>query len=171
MTTIKAMETLIQQEKPAEVEFSPIVTVKVGSSKTQIENSSLAETIVRAYNLKREIDALTPAYDEARGQIINVARTFLDEHGTVNFEVKTPLGVISVKVTFQYEAVIDPENINAVKEVLKDQFKALVRTKVKYVATKRLMEILCSADEPLAELLRPYIAVKEFGRSVQFKLK
>jgi len=170
VATMKALAEAMQ-EKPAEMEFSPLVVVKVGSSKTQIENSSLAETILRAFNLKKEIESITPTYDEAKSHIINVARTFLDEYGTVNFEVKTPLGVIAVKVTFQYEAVIDPENVHAVREVLKDQFKALVRTKIKYVATKRLMEILCSADEPLAELLRPYIAVKEFGRSVQFKVK
>ncbi len=152
--------------------FESTVIVKAGRVKVgEVQNSKIAEEIIRAYNLKRELEAVSGAYDEAKSKIVNFARNFLDKHTTINFEVKTGIGTIHCKVTFQYEGIIDPEHISKVKEVLKEKFNALVRTKVKYTATKRLMELLCSADEPIAELLRPYIAIKEYGRSVQFKLK
>ncbi|MEO0278023.1 MAG: hypothetical protein ABIM21_01885, partial [candidate division WOR-3 bacterium] len=149
----------------------PKVLIRVGYQNIEIENSALAETIFRAWNLKREIESIEPSYEELRNQIITIARDFTKDHGTVSFTITVPpIGRIEVKVTFQYEAIIDPENINEVKRILGDRYPALVKAKYKYVGTKRLIELMASND-PIVAALAPYVAVKEFGRSVQFRVK
>ncbi|MEM4958590.1 MAG: hypothetical protein QXX12_01800 [Nanopusillaceae archaeon] len=165
--TMKALKEKTEDKK------GNFITIKVGSQSFSIENAVMAETLLRAYRLKKEIEALEPTFQELKNQIINFARTFLGDHGSITFTV--PLspeegGKLEVKLTFQYEAIIDSEHISEVKRILGDQFSSLVRTKVKYVGTKRLLELLHTGDPSLESIL-PYVAVKEFGRSLQFKVK
>lgn len=179
--TMKALKEQIEAKEKFEEEVietrkeepspEPKVIIRVGYQNIEMENLALAETIYRAWNLKRELDSLTPSYDELRNQIVTVAKDFAKDHGTVSFTITVPpIGRIEVKVTLQYEAIIDPENINEVKRILGDRYPALIRAKYKYVGTKRLIELMASND-PIVAALAPYVAVKEFGRSVQFRVK
>lgn len=163
--TMKALKEKTEDKK--------VIFIKVGSQNFSIENAVMAETLYRAYKLKREIEALEPTFQELKNQIINFARPFLGDHGSITFTV--PLspeegGKLEVKLTFQYEAIIDSEHISEVKRILGDQFSSLVRTKVKYVGTKRLLELIHTGDLSLENIL-PYVAVKEYGKSLQFKVK
>lgn len=160
------MATMASKLKTKQAEQGRTVFVRIGRGreKRQIVDTEFAYVIEDACALYYEIKALESALKENKEKIAKKARNFLDDAGTVTFI--TDLDV-EAKVTFQYEAVIPPENIEKVRELLGDRFNDLVKVKTTYTATPKLIELAVDADRggELAEA----ITVREKAVQVTFR--
>lgn len=143
------METLrskLEQEKAVEA-----VTIKKARETTYIQSPGLADAIRAARNLSLEIKSLELGLKEHKEQIVSVARDYIDAAGTLTFIVDN----IHCKVTFGYECVIPKEHVDVVRRILGERFDDLVRTKISYYGTSKLIDMAVDGDrgKAIAECL------------------
>jgi hypothetical protein len=126
------MQTMAQRIKGVET----TVTVIQGGSKSRIRDPELARAVSGAHSLWLRMRELEAELAKARAIIAGRAGELVDSGVTVSFES----GGIRCTVAFRREATVPEENVAALKKLLGRRFKDLVRTKVSYTATRRLLE-------------------------------
>lgn len=144
-------------------EVNQEVTVKKGKEKFVIKDAKLAEAVLRAYNIWLDMKSFEPAMQEYKNYIAKIAKDYIDTSGTLTFSVDN----VSCRVTFGYECVIPEENIDEVKRILGDRFEDLVRIKIKYEGTSKLIDMAADADrgQKLAECL----VIREKAPTIRFE--
>lgn len=139
------------------------IRLKKGREEIIVTDQRLADLITSAYNLSLEIKAIEPALKEYKEEIASIAKDYLDEAGTVTFIIDS----IACRITFGYECVVHPEKIEELKKILGDRFDDLVKTKVIYNGTSKLIELASDGDRgrPIAECL----IIKEKSPAIRFE--
>lgn len=156
------METLRSRRMDQETAVEA-VTLKKGRETTSIQVPRLADTIRSARTLSLEIKSLEPALKEYKEQIAGVARDYIDAAGTLTFIVDgTPC-----KVAFGYECVIPEEHVAEVRRLLGERFDDLVRTKITYNGTSKLIDM--AADGDRGKAIAGCLVIKEKTPRVSFE--
>ncbi|MBI3584227.1 MAG: hypothetical protein HY096_09820 [Nitrospinae bacterium] len=165
MGLIKEMLSGVGSQESGVGEKWKEVIIKKGREQWKIEDVKLAEVINEAWNLNTDLKEMKHQYDELKDYIEDAARNYLEENGTLRFAVD---GIIC-SVTFGNECVIDEEHIDEVKRLLGDRFPDLVRTKIKYEGTMKLIEL--AADGDRGKEIAKHLIVKEKSPSVRFEFE
>jgi hypothetical protein len=123
------------------------VAVRQGGQRRKINDPGLSDALRRSYALWRRLKAFEAELSEAKGLIAKRAEELSGGGSTVSFDA----GDVTCTVTFRHEAVIPEENVAELKKLLGRRFKDLVRTKVRRLATSRLVG---EADDGTLSLIR-----------------
>lgn len=156
------METLRSRRMDQETAVEA-VTLKKGRETTSIQVPRLADTIRAARGLYLDMKALEPAYREYVEMIASVAKDYIDSSGSLTFEVDG----ISCRVRFSYVCQIPAEHIDEVRRLLGDRFEDLVRTKIKYEGTTKLIDM--AADGDRGKEIAKHLVVRESAPSLKFE--
>jgi hypothetical protein len=137
------MPTIAQQLTTKDV----AVAVRQGGQRREINDPGLSDALRRSYALWRRLKAIEAELSEGKGLIAKRAEEFSGGGSTVSFDA----GDVTCTVTFRHEAVIPEDNVAELKKLLGRRFKDLVRTKVRRLATSRLVG---EADGDTLSLIR-----------------
>ena len=119
------------------------IIVKIGKDKRIINDRELLGAIELAVGLMRTLKDVEPQYKAQKEIIAKKARAFIDDKGTITFLADTEeWGLVECRITFQYEAVIPEDRVEALRSILGGRFDDLVRVKTTYHATPKLIPIL-----------------------------
>src|SRR3989338_6744 len=162
MTTIKEI-FLGKDEQGVEGRESEVI-LKKGRETIILHNRGFVERIKAAYGISRDSKELELSLKEYKENISEIARGYLEENGTLRFIVD---GIVC-SVTFGNECVIKEEHVDEVKKLLGDRFPDLVRTKIKYEGTMKLIEL--AAGDRGKEIAK-HLIVKEKSPSIRFELE
>jgi hypothetical protein len=112
------------------------VAVRQAGQRRTINDPELSDAVRRAYILWRRLKTLEAELSEAKGLIARRAEELGGGGSTISFGA----GDVTCTITSRHEALIPEENVVKLKKLLGRRFKDLVRTKVRYLATCRLVE-------------------------------
>lgn len=144
-----------------------VVKVKFGRKEVlEIYDTELAKAVELLFGFYKTIKDIESQYQEQKTIIIQKAEQYIDDKGTITFEVETEeYGLVTCGLTFQYEGVIKEDDAHELKRILGDRFYDLVRIKTTYTATPQLIEVVLKEDKKLAQ----YINIKKKAVQIKFK--
>jgi hypothetical protein len=111
------------------------VAIRQGGDRRRINDPELSDALRRSYALWRRLKACESELSGAKRLIAKRAEELGGGGSTVSFDA----GDVTCTVTLRHEAVIPEENVAKLRKLLGRRFKDLVRTKVRHLATSRLV--------------------------------
>ncbi len=136
-----------------------VEVIRGGRTEGTIDDKELSHAISRGSFLDHMIKRDQAELHELKRMIVNRARLFLADRGTISFYY----GDAGAKVTIEYDAVIDEKGADELGRILEGRWGDLVHVKTRYKPSRRLLEIAAS-DEGIRRL----ITIKEKAPYVTF---
>lgn len=123
------------------------IGIRQGGDLRRIIDPELSDALRKSYALWRKLKACEAELSVAKRLIVKRAEDLSGGGSTVSFDA----GDVTCTVTLRHEAVIPEENVTKLKKLLGRRFRDLVRTKVRHMATSRLVG---EADNGMLSLIR-----------------
>jgi hypothetical protein len=123
------------------------VTVTSGRRKSSIVDAELADAVGRAHSIWLGLRDLEARLSDAKAIIARRAEELRGGRATVSLQA----GGVRCTVSVRHEALVPEENVQALRKLLGRRFRDLVRKRVHYSATSRLIE---QAEDDVLSLIR-----------------
>jgi len=150
MSAVKAKK--LEQAQIAE-ERAKIVYVQRGREKLTVEDPMLYDGIMQAFSLNAQAQGIKVDLDAFKIKLADIAKSYLDDDGTLHFLIPQEGATLDVKVSFGYDVKIIDDKMTELRKHLGDRFDLLVDKKETFKPTSKLVEMASAAESPLKNML------------------